>query len=58
MRGWLDILKIDKNSNDLIVFHVSIWGLGALFGGLSPPKIRKLFDPLMSQAGCGPDKTD
>jgi len=20
------------------VFHVSIWGLGALFGGLSPPK--------------------
>jgi len=20
------------------VFHISIWGLGALFGGLSPPK--------------------
>jgi len=24
--GWLDILKIDKTSTDLIVFHVSIWG--------------------------------
>jgi len=20
------------------VFHITIWGLGALFGGLSPPK--------------------
>jgi len=21
-----------------MVFHISIWGLGTLFGGLSPPK--------------------
>ena len=23
------------------MFHVSIWGLGALFGGLSPPKLPR-----------------
>jgi len=34
--GELDILKLTKTP--LTVFHVSIWGLGALFGGLSPPK--------------------
>jgi len=34
----LDILKIDKISTDLIVFHVSTWGLGALFGGTKPTK--------------------
>jgi len=39
VRGGLDILKIDKNSTDL-VFHVSIWGLGTLFLQLSPPNTR------------------
>ena len=34
----LDILKIDKSSTDVyLVFHVSIWGLGALFGEISLP---------------------
>jgi len=23
------------------VFRVSVWGLGVLFGGLSPPKLRQ-----------------
>jgi len=33
--GGLDIVKLTKNP--LIVFHVWIWGLGALFGGAKPP---------------------
>ena len=34
----LDILKIWPNLHWFIVFHIPIYGLGALFGGLSPPQ--------------------
>jgi len=34
--GGLDILKLTKTP--LTVFHVSIWGLGTLFGGAKPTK--------------------
>ena len=37
--GRLDILKFDKNSSDLKCFIFQFGGLGALFGGLSPPKL-------------------
>ena len=36
--GGLDILKFDKNSTDLKCFIFQFWGLGVLFGGISPPK--------------------
>ena len=34
------------------MFHVSIWGLGALFGGLSPPKTFR-GDGTRDWAECG-----
>jgi len=34
----LDVLKIEKKRHLFIVFRISIWGLGALFGGLTAPK--------------------
>jgi len=36
--GVLDILKIDKNSTDILCFMFQFGGLGALFGGLSHQK--------------------
>jgi len=33
-----DILKIDKNCTDLVLY-ILIRGLGALFGWLNPPKL-------------------
>jgi len=36
--GGFNILKIDKNYTDLYCFLFQIGWLGALFGGLSPPK--------------------
>ena len=37
--GWLDILKFDKNFHWFIVSCFNLGGLGALFGGLSQPKL-------------------
>jgi len=39
--GWLDILKIDKNSTDLQCFMFQFGGLAAFFGGPSPPKFPR-----------------
>jgi len=36
--GWLDALKIDKNSTDLQCFMFQFGGLGSFVWGAKPPK--------------------
>jgi len=50
LRGVVEILKMDKNSTDLLCFMFQFGGIGALFGGQNAPKI-----PVATGLGLSPE---